>query len=141
MTCDELIDAFSERGECDLRHDLAAPLPLIVICDMLGVPPEDRDAMLRWSDALLGSLNGGADAIEAAATSFGEYAEYAQVMIADRRANPTDDLVSVLVHDEIDGERLRDDEIMFEALLLLPRRRRDDAERDLFRCRGDARAS
>jgi cholest-4-en-3-one 26-monooxygenase len=40
-------------------------------------------------------------------------------MIDDRRANPTDDLVSVLVHDEIDGERLRDDEIMFEALLLL----------------------
>jgi cholest-4-en-3-one 26-monooxygenase len=118
-TCDELIDAFSERGQCDLRHDLAAPLPLIVICDMLGVPPEDRDAMLRWSDALLGSLNGGADAIEAAAASFGEYAQYAQAMIDDRRANPTDDLVSVLVHDEIDGERLRDDEIMFEALLLL----------------------
>ena len=119
VTCDELIDAFSEHGECDLRHDLAAPLPLIVICDMLGVPPEDRDAMLRWSDALLGSLNGGADAIEAAAASFGEYTEYAQAMIADRRANPTDDLVSVLVHDEVDGERLRDDEIMFEALLLL----------------------
>jgi cytochrome P450 family 142 subfamily A polypeptide 1 len=118
-TCDELIDAFSERGACDLRHDLAAPLPLIVICDMLGVPPGDRDAMLRWSDGLLGSLNGGADAIEAAATSFGEYAEYAQAMIEDRRANPTDDLVSVLVHDEVDGERLRDDEIMFEALLLL----------------------
>jgi cholest-4-en-3-one 26-monooxygenase len=118
-TCDELIDAFSERGECDLRHDLAAPLPLIVICDMLGVPPEDRDAMLRWSDALLGSLNGGADAMEAAAASFGKYAEYAQSMIEDRRAHPSNDLVSVLVHDKIDGERLRDDEIMFEALLLL----------------------
>ena len=118
-TCDELIDAFCERGEGDLRHDLAAPLPLIVICDMLGIPPCDRDSMLRWSDGLLGSLNGGTDAIEAAAAAFAEYAAYAQRMIEDRRANPGDDLVSVLVHDEIDGERLRDDEIMFEALLLL----------------------
>ncbi len=118
-TCDELIDTFAERGECDLRHDLAAPLPLIVICDMLGVPPEDRDAMLRWSDAMLGTLNGGADAMEAAATSFGEYAEYAQAMIDDRRESPTDDLVSVLVHGEVEGDRLRDDEVMFEALLLL----------------------
>ena len=118
-TCDELIDAFAERGECDLRHDLAAPLPLIVICDMLGVPAEDRDAMLSWSDAMLGALNGGADAMEAAAVSFSGYADYAQAMIADRRANPTDDLVSVLVHGEVDGDRLRDDEIVFEALLLL----------------------
>jgi cytochrome P450 family 142 subfamily A polypeptide 1 len=119
VTCDELIDAFSERGECDLRHDLAAPLPLIVICDMLGVPPSDRDKMLHWSDALLGSLNGGDDAIAAAAESFGAYAEYAQTLIAEKRANPADDLVSVLVHGEVDGDRLGDDEIMFEALLLL----------------------
>jgi cholest-4-en-3-one 26-monooxygenase len=118
-TCDTLIDIFAERGECDLRHELAAPLPLIAICDMLGVPPQDRDAMLRWSDAMLGTLNGGAAALDAAAASFGEYAEYAQVMIADRREDPTDDLVSVLVHGEVEGDRLRDDEIMFEALLLL----------------------
>ena len=52
-------------------------------------------------------------------TSFGDYAEYAHAMIADRRANPADDLVSVLVHAEVDGDRLDDDEIMFEALLLL----------------------
>jgi cytochrome P450 family 142 subfamily A polypeptide 1 len=118
-TCDELIDAFAERGECDLRRDLAAPLPLIVICDMLGVPPADRDSMLHWSDTLLGSLNGGADALGAAAEAFGAYAEYAQAMIAEKRANPGDDLVSVLVHGEVEGDRLRDDEIMFEALLLL----------------------
>jgi cytochrome P450 family 142 subfamily A polypeptide 1 len=68
---------------------------------------------------MLGALNGGAAAMEAAAASFGGYAEYAQAMIADRRANPTDDLVSVLVHGDADGDRLDDDEIMFEALLLL----------------------
>jgi cytochrome P450 family 142 subfamily A polypeptide 1 len=118
-TCDALIDAFVARGECDLRHDLAAPLPLIVICNMLGVPSQDRDSMLRWSDAMLGTLNGGAEAMEAAAASFGEYVEYAQSMIELRRVEPTDDLVSLLVHGEVEGERLRDDEIMFEALLLL----------------------
>ncbi len=117
--CDELIDAVCERGECDFRHDLAAPLPLIVICDMLGVPAADRAALLHWSDEMLGSLNGGPDALQAAAVSFGEYMEYAHRMIADRRANPTDDLVSVLVHAEVDGDRLDDDELVFEALLLL----------------------
>jgi cytochrome P450 family 142 subfamily A polypeptide 1 len=118
-TCDELIDAFAARGACDLRHDLAAPLPLIVICDLLGVAVEDRALMLRWSDALLGSLSGDGDAIAGAATAFGEYSEYAHAMIADRRAQPTDDLVSVLVHGDIDGDRLTDDEVMFESLLLL----------------------
>jgi cytochrome P450 family 142 subfamily A polypeptide 1 len=118
-TCDELIDAFAERGACDLRHDFAAPLPLIVICDMLGVPPADRGSMLDWSDALLGSLNGGEAAMAAAAESFTEYADYAQGLIAERREHPADDLVSMLVHGEVDGDRLRDDEIMFEALLLL----------------------
>jgi cytochrome P450 family 142 subfamily A polypeptide 1 len=117
--CDALIDEFSERGECDLRSDLAAPLPLIVICDLLGVPPADRTAMLRWSDALLGSLEGGDDATAAAATAFGEYASYAQGLIDDRRVHPRDDLVSVLVHGEVDGAHLEDHEIMFESLLLL----------------------
>src|SRR5262249_44575654 len=56
--CDELIDAVCERGECDFRHDLAAPLPLIVICDLLGVPADDRAALLHWSDEMLNSLNG-----------------------------------------------------------------------------------
>ena len=86
-----LIDEVCERGECDFRHDLAAPLPLIVICDLLGFPPADRAALLRWSDDMLGSLNGGPDALQAAATSFGEYIEYARDVIADatRRARPT----------------------------------------------------
>ena len=117
--CDDLIDAVCERGECDFRHDLAAPLPLIVICDLLGFPPEDRAALLHWSDEMLGSLNGGPDALEAAAASFGDYMEYAHGVIADRRMKPADDLVSILVHAEVDGERLDDDELVFEMLLLL----------------------
>lgn len=117
--CDDLIDAVCERGECDFHHDLAAPLPLIVICDLLGVAPGDRAALLAWSDQMLGSLNGGPDSLQSAAAAFGDYTEYAHRMISDRRATPTDDLVSVLVHAEVDGDSLEDDELVFEILLLL----------------------
>jgi cholest-4-en-3-one 26-monooxygenase len=117
--CDELIDAVCERGECDLVADLAAPLPMIVIGDMLGVPPGDRDDLLRWSDDMLASLGGDPEGLEAAATAFGDFQEYALGLIAARREQPSDDLVSVLVHAEVDGARLDDSEIVFESLLLL----------------------
>jgi cytochrome P450 family 142 subfamily A polypeptide 1 len=51
--CDTLIDAVCERGECDFVRDLAAPLPMAVIGDMLGVLPEDRATLLKWSDDLV----------------------------------------------------------------------------------------
>jgi cytochrome P450 family 142 subfamily A polypeptide 1 len=117
--CDELIDGVSEQGECDFVEDLAARLPLIVIGDMLGIPPGDRDDLLRWSDGMLASLSGEPEQIERAAQAFGEFTEYASRMIAARREQPTDDLVSVLVHAEVDGDRLDDDEVIFETLLLL----------------------
>lgn len=117
--CDELIDRVCEQGECDLVEDLAAPLPMIVIGDMLGVAPEDRDDLLRWSDDMLGSLSGDPERIEAAAVAFGEYSGYARRTIAARRERPTDDLISVLVQAEVDGDRLDDDELVFETLLLL----------------------
>ena len=52
--CDELIDAVSERGECDFVADIARWVPMVVIGDMLGVAPEDRGMLLRWSDEMLG---------------------------------------------------------------------------------------
>ena len=117
--CDTLIDQVCEAGTCDVVHDLAAPLPMIVIGDMLGVPASDHDDLLRWSRGMLASLGGDAEGFEIAAAAFGAYVEYAREVIADRRANPTDDLFSVLVHAEVDGDRLDDDEIVFESLLLL----------------------
>ena len=117
--CDELIDRVCERGQCDLVADLAAPLPMIVIADLLGVAPEDRDELLRWSDEMLISLSGDPERLEAAATAFGEYQEYALRMIAARRERPRDDLISTLVHAEVDGDKLDDTEIVFESLLLL----------------------
>lgn len=117
--CDELIDDVCERGECDLVKDLAAPLPMIVIGDMLGVAPEDRDQLLSWSDDLIGSLDPSPGRVEAAADAFMGFDAYARRTIAARREEPTDDLVSVLVHAEVDGDRLTDDQIVFESMLIL----------------------
>ncbi len=108
-----------ERGECDFVRDVAAPLPMIVIGDMLGVPPEDRDELLRWSDDMLASLSGRPEHLDAAAVAFGEYEAYALRMIQKRREQPKDDLFSVLAHAEVDGDRLDDSELVFESLLLL----------------------
>jgi cholest-4-en-3-one 26-monooxygenase len=120
-TVDEIIDSVCERGECDFVRDVAAPLPMILIGDMLGVQPEDRADLLRWSDDMVSSQSGNAsdDAIMAAATAFTEYTEYSNRVVNDRRTNPTDDLVSVLVHAEVDGDRLQHDEVLHESLLIL----------------------
>jgi cytochrome P450 family 142 subfamily A polypeptide 1 len=119
--CRDLIARVAPRGQCDFVRDLAAPLPMIVIGDMLGVEPEDRDQLLRWSDELLEgtSISAPPEAHARAARAFAEYTDYSRRVIRDRRARPRDDLVSVLVHAEIDGQRLDDEEILQESLLIL----------------------
>jgi cytochrome P450 family 142 subfamily A polypeptide 1 len=119
--CDEIIDKVCERGACDFVRDIAAPLPMIVIGDMLGVEPDDRDDLLRWSDDMVSAQSGSATeaSIVAAATAFTEYTQYQEKVIADRAQNPRDDLVSVLVHAEVDGDRLEHDEVVHESLLIL----------------------
>jgi len=119
--CRELVARVGPRGACDFVRDLAAPLPMIVIGDMLGVEPADRDALLRWSDELIEGTSATSTPAqrEAAARAFAEYAAYHRDVVADRRARPRDDLVSVLVHAEIDGERLDDEALLQESLLLL----------------------
>jgi cytochrome P450 family 142 subfamily A polypeptide 1 len=119
--CTEIIDAVCEKGECDFVMDIAAWLPMIMIGDWLGVAPDDRATLLRWSDDMLKGLTGVDDdaAGDRAYQAFQEYSEYAAATIADRRANPTDDLFSTLVHAEVDGDRLDDQEIAQEALLIL----------------------
>jgi cytochrome P450 family 142 subfamily A polypeptide 1 len=119
--CRSLIAKVAPHGRCDFVADIAAPLPMIVIGDMLGVEPEDRDRLLCWSDELIEGTSATAPALvrQAAARAFGEYAEYHRGVVANRRARPGDDLISVLVRAEIDGERLSDDELLQESLLIL----------------------
>lgn len=119
--CDQLIDAVCEKGECDFVADLAAPLPMAVIGDMLGVRPEERDVFLRWSDDLVKALGSNAteEQLKAMMDAYVAFNEYTFRTIAERREEPADDLISILVHAEIDGQRLDDQEIVNESLLIL----------------------
>ena len=121
--CSELIDQAAKRGEFDFVRDVAAPLPMIMIGDMLGVRPEDRDMLLRWSDDLMNGLTGIQDLNEAKVAAMTraneEYGEYCPKVIEDRRAHPGDDLMSLLVHGEVDGAKLDDEAIVQESLLIL----------------------
>lgn len=116
---DDIIDAVCERGECDFVTDIAAWLPLIMIGNDLGVAPEDRAQLLEWSDAMLSALTGDLEALEPATVAFIGYTEYADQLIADRTANPRDDLMSVLCHAEVDGDRLDHQSLIDESLLIL----------------------
>ncbi|MBP2452152.1 cytochrome P450 [Mycolicibacterium lutetiense] len=119
--CDTLIDAVCERGECDFVRDIAAPLPMAVIGDMLGVLPNERAKLLQWSDELVCGLSSHLDeqTVQNLMDTHAAYTAFTMDAIAKRRAEPTDDLFSVLVNAEVEGERMSDDEIVMETLLLL----------------------
>ena len=117
----DLIEKTRSMGRFDFVMDLAAWLPLIVIGDMLGVEEEAYPDLLRWSDDMI--LGTGAISLERmqrAEQAFLGYLEYQRAVIEDRRSKPPqEDLVSILVHAEIDGQKLTDDEILMETLLIL----------------------
>jgi cytochrome P450 family 142 subfamily A polypeptide 1 len=119
--CNELVDAVAERGECDFVRDIAAPLPMAVIGDLLGVEPQDRAMLLHWSDDLLAgtSMTAPPDAMGRAMRAFEQYKAYSEAVVADRRVRPRDDMMSVLVHAEIDGQKLGDEDLLQEGLLIL----------------------
>src|SRR5580658_5023707 len=119
--CDEAIDAVCERGECDFVRDIAAPLPLNMIGDLLGVDRGNRPALLRWSEDMLRSQGSpDPDGMQAAMQAFIEYEAYMEPVFADRRRTGADgDLVGALVHAEIDGDKLDHDSLVYESLLIL----------------------
>jgi cytochrome P450 family 142 subfamily A polypeptide 1 len=121
LVCDSIIDNVCEQGSCDFVKDVAAPLPIIMIGDMLGVAPDDRDELLRWSDDMLkGQGSPDPAGMQRATEAFVGYTQYIHPVIADRRATgSTDDLVGVLCHAEIDGDSLDDDSLVHESLLIL----------------------
>jgi cytochrome P450 family 142 subfamily A polypeptide 1 len=120
--CTDLIDRVADRGECDFVWDIAAPLPLLLIADMLGFEPDAYDDLLRWSDDMMrGTTGTPTPEVQLLAMNAGiEFREYQMRVIADRRSKPTqDDLISTLINAEIDGHRLDDDSIINETLLIL----------------------
>ncbi len=119
--CDEIIDAVCEKGSCDLVADIAAPLPVVMIADMLGFPPGDWGKLLEWSDTMLMSQGStDPDALGKATTAFVEWDAYVREAIEERRREwSADDLLGVLVQGEVDGDRLDDSSLVHESLLLL----------------------
>lgn len=112
----ELVDGLGEERVTDFVEAFAAPLPLLVIADMLGVPGADRARFKRWSDAIIEA--GTQPSAENMAQSF-ELLDYFGHVVAERRERPGDDLISVLVHSEIDGERLEEFDLLMFCLTLL----------------------
>lgn len=121
VLCDTLIDAVCEKGACDFVRDIAAPLPMAVIGDMLGVLPQERDLLLKWSDDLVCGLSSHVDedTVKLLMDTFAAYTAFTMDVIAKRRAEPTDDLFSILVNSEVEGSRMDDTEIVMETLLIL----------------------
>lgn len=93
------------RGECEFMTDLASKLPIAVLCDILGVPHEDEQKIFDWSNTLIGfdDPDLGPATLEEGTATFMELFAYGQRMIADRRANPRDDLMTAMANAEIDG--------------------------------------
>ena len=117
---DGMLDAIAERGQVDLVDTLAFPLPFRVIAEMLGTPPADHERIRQLSGTLVRSLEPVADPELAAAimAADGELRQITTEMIAWKRANPADDLLTALIHAEDDGDVLDDEELVAQTLLL-----------------------
>jgi cytochrome P450 len=112
---DELLDAMAGREQVDLIDALAFPLPIQVICELLGIPSQDRDSFRSWSNTLVG---GEALRVQlpAAMTAL---VSYVRALIADRRQHPGDDLLSGLIAVRDQADRLSEDELSSMVFLLL----------------------
>jgi cytochrome P450 len=118
---EELVSKVVRAGRFDVVADLASELPLLVLSDLLGLPPADRHLLYRWSNHLVGFDDpdfGGGD-IDAYRTAMGEAFQYALRLAHQRRESPADDVVSRLATAEADGRCLSDREFCSFWLLLV----------------------
>jgi cytochrome P450 len=121
---DGLLDRLQAAGrtEMEVIADLACPLPAIVIAEMLGVPPEDRDQFLLWSNdfgVILDDVST-PEAMVRALYGVGEFAAYFRRIVEERQdAPPRDDVLGMLIAAEEDGDRLSNDELLGNCILLL----------------------
>lgn len=118
----QLLDEVAERGRFDMIADFAVPLPVTVIAEMLGVPVADRDVFKGWSDDLAQTLDlveGTPELWERAAEANAQFDPYLRDLIALRRGEPQDDLISALVQAEESGDTLTEDEMVATCILLL----------------------
>ena len=123
---DELLAAMAEKDRPDLVADLAYPLPVIVIAELLGIPASDRNMVIDHSTKIIEQMNGlsfldesAQESVDAAVAEFQPLMEYMRGHVADRRAHPRDDVISRLITAEVDGKRLSDNEVVNIANFVL----------------------
>ena len=121
-TVDALFDLVAARGEMDFIRDVAFPLPATVIAVLLGAPTEDIELIKEWSDRLAAYLGGSVDGRD----NFGEaregvlqLADYFGALLRQRRTSPRDDLMSLMLRAEHEGDRLSREEVVANCVLLL----------------------
>ena len=112
----ELLDAAAARGECDFVRDVATPLPMLMIGELMGLPESDYAKLLEWSDLF---ATGGRDLIEKVGPAVIEYGRYIMKIVEERRGGDAEDLVSLVVNAELEGQRLDDNDLIFETMLIL----------------------
>ncbi|MEU6083744.1 cytochrome P450 [Streptomyces sp. NPDC047108] len=113
---DELLGRMEPRGSADVVADLAMPLSMAVICDLLGVPDEDRPDFRAWTDTLNSPAS---DAALHSREAMRSMHDYLTGLVALKRRRPGEDLLSALVEARDDGDRLSEDELVAMAFLLL----------------------
>ncbi|MBV8959871.1 MAG: cytochrome P450 [Actinobacteria bacterium] len=112
----QIVDGLPEGEVFDLVEEVAVPLPLLVIADMLGIPGDDRDAFKKWSDLLIEAAT---EFTEENMTAALELFQYFAAVIEERRGQPGDDMISVLINGEVEGERLTEAELLGFCMTLL----------------------
>ncbi|MCB0952156.1 MAG: cytochrome P450 [Microthrixaceae bacterium] len=120
--CTEVIDGFCTEGEADLVEVLSQPFPLLIICDMMGIPRSEFDTVLRATNVILGAgdpefMSGGDPIMDFFAAGM-ELTQLMNEVAEQRRVNPTDDLTSKLVHNELGEEMLAPNELAPFFILL-----------------------
>ncbi len=121
--CRNLLDEAFERGEMDLVSDYAYPLPVQIIIDMLGVPPEDHEQFKTWSEALARGLDPDfllpPEAVSERLAGILSFVQYFAGLISRRREDPGEDLISKLIQAEEQGDVLTQGELISTCILLL----------------------
>lgn len=114
-----LVDAVIERGACDVVADIARPLPMTLIGEMLGAPESDYERLQTWSDRMIAGSDKVENVTEDVMNAALDYYGYISQVMEERRSNPGDDLVSKFMHGGAEGESLDDAHVVGNALLLL----------------------
>lgn len=115
----QLVDAVIASGECDVVADIARPLPMTLIGEMLGAPESDYEKLQTWSDRMIAGSDKVENVTEDVMNAALEYYAYITAVMEERRARPGDDLVSKFMHGGGEGESLDDAHVVGNALLLL----------------------